>query len=222
MRSLARVSILVLGAVVCVVGGAVGARGQMSSDVTVNEVPDFETLPGMAPVLEAGKAVSESLLVAQGFVKTPEEAYDKAFAAPKEVVDAEGASMFVGVNVMLITRTGGLPEGGATVVINVDGDRFTITNSASPAAGPSLWSVGDNGMISEVASPPGIPGALTRVGYRSAALDYDLYFYYGAGGAILERIRRKDGGDQAPAWTVAVQQDDVHYLKTIPAGATAP
>jgi hypothetical protein len=221
MNSHPRASILFLLTALCVLGCPVTGAHAQPAAAAAPAVPDFDEMPGMARILGEGIAVDTTTVFELGYAKVSEAEYNQRFAAPKGVANVDSTTMLVAVNVLLIMQTGEVPKGGSESVITIDGDRFTISGTPSPAAGPSVWIVGDNGMVSQAGAPGDVPGALTKIKYRSADLDYDLYFYYGTGKVFLERIMRKSAADGRRTWTVAVEQDGVHYLKSMAADAKA-
>lgn len=219
MNSHPRASILFLLTALCALGCLVnGAQAQPAADAAP-AVTDFEDMPGMARILGEGIAVDTTSVFELGYAKVSEAEYNQRFAAPKGIIPVDSTTMFVAINVLLIMQTGEVPKGGSESVITVDGDRFMISGTPSPAAGPSVWVVGDNGMVSQAAASEGVSGALTKIKYRSADLDYDLYFYHGAGKVFLERVMRKSAADGKRTWTLAVEQNGVHYLRSVAADA---
>lgn len=219
MNGYARASLLLLGTMLCAIGGPIPAEGSQADAGTVLAVPDFEDLPDVPRLLAEGTAIAPETLSELGYAKISKEEYEQLFASPSDVAHVDSTTMFIAVNVLMIMRTGTVVEAGAEAVITIDGDRYTVSNTPNVAAAPSVWRIGDNGMTEQVAPSGGVPGALTKMKYRSADLDYDLYFYHGVGKTFLQRIMRKSAKDGPRIWTVAVEQDEVHYVKSIAAGA---
>lgn len=221
MNGCARASLLLLAMVAVGIGHPITAGCAQVGESTVPSVPNFEDLPDMPRLLAEGTGIADTTLSGLGYAKVSQEEYEKLFSSPSGVAHVDSTIMFVAVNVLMILQTGTVVEAGAEAVITIDGDRYMVSTTPSAAATPSVWRIGDNGMTEQVAPSGGVPGALTKMKYRSAEIDYDLYFYHGVGKTFLERILRKSAKDGPGTWTVAVEQDGVHYVKSVATDAKA-
>jgi hypothetical protein len=221
MNDHVKATILSLVTMLCAISYPVTVAWSQDDGDRVLAVPDFDDMPDMRRLLAEGTGITTATLSELGYATITEDEYEKCFAAPKDVANADSTSMLVAANFLFIMQTGEVQQAGSVAVIAIDGDHFTVSTTPNVTAGPSFWKVGDNGMIEEVAPSEDVPGALTKLKYRSADLDYDLYYYSGEGKTFLERIMRKSTQDEPRTWTVAVQRDGVYYSKSIVMDAEA-
>lgn len=224
MNDYARASLLSIVTLLCATGYPVaGDCAPDDRDSTLTAL-DLVDMPDMKPLLAEGTEITPAMLSKLGYEAISKDDYEKLFAAPRDVpslnfastvVDTlEGTNMFIAVFLLYIVQTGDEQPPGSVAVIAIDGDRFSTTTTPSVAAAPSLWTVGDHGMINEVAPSRGVAGALTQLKYRSADLDYDVCYYDETVTTRFERVMRKATAGGQRTWVMAVQQDGAYYSKS--------